>query len=95
MPEFNLSSGNTIPFKMMGSSPVKQTKKKEKLKDLVDVFSLIPGMKYVKKSLRKVKEKVHKSKFAKKYLIVDPNPKLSKIGKFVKRHLSDPDKDIK
>ena len=28
MAEFNLKSGNTTPFKMMGSSPAKQTEKK-------------------------------------------------------------------
>ena len=87
MAEFNLRSGNTTPFKMMGSSPAKQTKEKEKPKDLVDVLSLIPGSKYVKKALHKTREKFRKSEFAQKYLIVDPKKtKLSKIGEFIKRH---------
>ena len=80
------------PFKMKGwspftkKSPTKQTKEK-KIDDLVDVFSLIPGSKYVKKAFSNVKEKIHKSDFAQKYLIVDPKKtKLSKVGEFVKKH---------
>ena len=56
-------------------------------KDLVDVFSLIPGSKYVKKAFRNVKEKIHKSDFAQKHLIVDPKKtKLTKVGEFIKKH---------
>jgi hypothetical protein len=39
---------------------------------------------------RKIKEKVHKSEFAQKHLIVPKETKLSKIGKFVKKYIYDP-----
>ena len=84
------------PFKMKGysypgQSPLRQTKKKpteKKIDDLADVLGLIPGAKGVKRVLRKTKEKLHKSEFAQKYLITDPKNKgkLSKIGKFIKKH---------
>jgi hypothetical protein len=68
--------------------PAKQTKKKEKkIDDLADVLGLIPGSEHVFKTLHKTREKFRKSKFAQKYLIVDPKKtKLSKIGKFIKKH---------
>lgn len=63
-------------------------KKHSKPRSVVEVFSLIPGSKYVKKAFRSAKEKIHKSKFAQKHLIVDPNKnELSKVGKFIKRHI--------
>ena len=73
----------------MKGSPAKQTKKKEKpIDDLADVLGLIPGAKAVKRVLRKTKEKIHKSKFAQKYLIADPKNKgkLSKIGEFINKY---------
>ena len=36
MSEFNLKSGNATPFKMMGSSPAKQTEEKEKTEEKKD-----------------------------------------------------------
>ena len=83
------------PFMMKGysypgHSPLRQTKKKpteKKIDDLADVLDLIPGSEYVKKAFSNVKEKIHKSDFAQKYLIVDPKKtKLSKVGEFVKKH---------
>ena len=87
-------------FKMKGSpmkrnfgiSPVKQeTKEKpteKKIDDLADVLGLIPGAKAVKRVLRKTKEKIHKSKFAQKYLITstEDKGKLSKIGELLKKY---------
>ena len=84
------------PFMMKGysypgHSPLRQTKKKpteKKIDDLADVLGLIPGAKAVKRVLRKTKEKIHKSKFAQKYLITstEDKGKLSKIGEFIKKH---------
>ena len=60
----------------------------KKIDDLADVLDLIPGSGYVKKVFSNVKEKIHKSDFAQKYLIVDPKKtkKLSKVGEFIKKH---------
>ena len=83
------------PFMMKGysypgHSPLRQTNKKpteKKIDDLADVLDLIPGSEYVKKAFSNIKEKIHKSDFAKKHLIVDPKKtKLSKVGEFVKKH---------
>ena len=73
---------------------MKQTEKEptekieeKKIDDLADVLDLIPGSGYVKKAFSNVKEKIHKSDFAQKYLIADSKKtKLSKVGEFVKRH---------
>ena len=83
------------PFMMKGysypgHSPLRQTKKKpteKKIDDLADVLGLIPGAKAVKRVLRKTKEKIHKSKFAQKYLITstEDKGKLSKIGELLKK----------
>ena len=84
------------PFMMKGysypgHSPLRQTKKKpteKKIDDLADVLGLIPGAKAVKRVLRKTKEKIHKSKFAQKYLITstEDKGKLSKIGELLKKY---------
>ena len=84
------------PFMMKGysypgHSPLRQTKKKpteKKIDDLADVLGLIPGAKAVKRVLLKTKEKIHKSKFAQKYLITstEDKGKLSKIGELLKKY---------